>query len=227
MEIKEQADNLTIEANVSEEVGGFVLSILKYIYILPFLVLGLMRESMVGAIVLGILGPVAIWFIASLFIGIDAAFRCVLEKDLQLATVTFRAPWHFWIPRVIKFPLGEVTAVIFSKDENDEPKLFFKKKTGDMIPFAGATTAKIVENISRFLRIPLHIHVGNERITHIPWSTSDSASLIATPCTSCGAPLSKIEASMKSIKCNHCGTNMIIQWQDDKLSYRAENELDI
>ena len=221
MEIKEQqVGKWIIESSVGESIFLFFGSAFKYVIATLVLIFIIMKDSLINGL---FVIPLA-WLGLVLFFGKEEAFRCVVDKDLQTATVTFRAPWSFWIPRIRKFPLNQVIGVIFRKDENDEPKLFFKKEAGELIPFAGSTTAKIVESISSFLQVPLHIELGRERITHVPWNTSDSASLIPTPCASCGAPLPKIEANMKSVQCRHCNMNMVIQWQEGRLSYRAEKD---
>ncbi len=226
MDIKEQTGKLTIECDPWPWLNRVFGSLFQYIVVAVMLTVAATRASKTLGIIVFFLALFGLWIVAAIS-GEEAVFHCLLDRERQMATLTYRAPWSMWRPSRERIPLKQITAVLFSKTEKDEPKLSFAQTSDDPINLAGGATAKAAERISRFLRIPLRIELGDERITHIPWSANGTASLVSTPCASCGALLPPIQPGMKSIKCEHCGMNMIIQWQEDEFSYRKQTEFDM
>ena len=179
------------------------------------------QEGWMAFIIASIVVILMIWLFVSISFDIENAYQAIFDRDAQIMTVTSRSPWLIWLPRKKTFQIKNLAYITLSKSDEKSPRLCLFFKGGLEITFAGSATADAAETISRFLKIPLRIEMDEQRITHMPWVSDKEGNPLPTPCAKCGAPLPLIEAGMKNIKCTHCGMTMVIEWNGDRLSYKA------
>jgi hypothetical protein len=176
-------------------------------------------EMVIGLVFVLIMG----WLIIGIIFGIDEIHVAQINKKKKSLTLVKRWALTLWIPRTIQHSLQEVKSITFGNYLETEKRLAINFKSKEQEIFAGTATIKDAEKIGIALQVPLNIDVSGEVITYIPWDTS-TAEVIPTPCAKCGAALPNITREMKTVKCDHCGMTMVIEWHGEKISYKVQSK---
>ncbi len=158
---------------------------------------------------------VCLWIVAIM----DGAkiYKCELDKNSNIATVTARVGALLWAPQKEKYPLSKLASIFLVQEHNENRwqidnglKMSLKVKGGGYLCFASTATTENGEAISKFLEVPLRLKLESETITIIPWDANSEATLTPAPCPSCGAPLPAIQSSMNNTTCEHCSMSFIL-----------------
>jgi hypothetical protein len=220
MEIKENGNKLIVSPDGVETFFDILTGSGKY-SLVAFVILFALAQGNPTAAIIG-LGVIILlgWFLLSISYP-ELVHETAFDRDTQTITMTLRSPWTLWVPHTKVITFADIIGINLKLGEDEQATLHMRLKEKIWVRFAGTTSMKSAETISKFIKSPLRIQMNNEIITHIPWSDDKQATPVPTPCAKCGAPLPIIEPGMTNLKCSHCGMTMVITWNEGKVSYKA------
>jgi hypothetical protein len=221
MDFSENENQILVTSSMFDGVFMFVANSFKGLMTVGILIFAITAQiEGVQRFLYGFILVLFGWEVLSVMFGVVEVYFCRFDKLTRKMYLIKRDPFTFWFPRKSAFQFDGLASIVFSENIDNEKKLTLDFKNDEQISFAGSASMRIAEAVSNTLRIPLRIRLGDEYIVHVPWMSG--ASLIPTPCLSCGAPLPKIEFEARNAKCSHCGMTMVIQWEKDRFSYRKQ-----
>jgi hypothetical protein len=116
-----------------------------------------------------------------------------------------------------QYPIHEIAVVVLNQDRQRRYSLALGLKSGDTAPLRSSrldNLLKIAEQMNAFLRVPLVYTIPD--VKH-PLRATATIVVLPIKCAGCNAPLPSIHQGTDSVTCDHCGTAMVVAWDQDGL----------
>jgi len=221
MKVEERDNELYVYPDTAGAIFELLVAPGKLYGLVVILLLLAATEGITAFLIILLVLIIIYWILIPSFQGNENAYLAIFDRNARTITLTMRSSWRLWKPEKKILQFADLVLVVFSKDDENNTRLALVMKGKKHFPFVGAASVECAEKVSRFMRTPLRIVLGNERITHLPWVDEKEGTPVPTPCEKCGAPLPVIAPGMMNIKCSHCGMTMVISWSEGRISYKA------
>lgn len=149
--------------------------------------------------------------------------KCAFDKFLSRITIFKRVFWRLWIEEVKQYSFTEIVSVkLHTSEHNAVLELGLKNsKTVNLGTETGkGQMAKIAEEISHYLNVPLQIRVGLQLVDKYSREVFQLKPLL---CSRCGGQLPKISEGATQANCEYCDTSFLISWETNAVSVKTNS----